>query len=300
MHMLLQQFFDHLLLQRRLSAHTVQAYQRALTPLQSQLESKGVTDWPQLTGELIKQWIASLRQQGTSPRTIAMKLSALRSFCKFLLDMDYIAQDPTIGIKAPKQSKPLPKNVNVDQVAQLLNIDEDDPLAVRDRAMMEVFYSSGLRLAELANLDLNDIDASQQLIKVTGKGDKQRLVPITRCALNQLSLWYPIRQSLVRGDESAIFVSKQGTRISHRSIQSRMKKWGLAQQVSTTIHPHKLRHSFATHMLEQSGDLRAVQEMLGHADLSTTQVYTQLDFQRLAAVYDQAHPRAKLSKKNSK
>jgi len=295
-----QQYLDYLATQRLLSPLTITTYQQALYPLQQYLETQQLNTWRQLTGDIIRQWIATHRQQGLSARSIATKLSSLRSFCKYLLNIDYIRQDPCVGIKAPKQSKPLPKNINVDQVNQLLNIVDDDPLAIRDRAMMEVFYASGLRLAELANLDIADLDTDQHLIKVTGKGDKQRLVPITNMAIEQLNRWYQCRTLLVPHNEPAMFVSKQGRRISHRSIQVRMKKWALEQQITTTIHPHKLRHSFATHMLEESSDLRAVQEMLGHADLSTTQVYTQLDFQHLAKVYDQAHPRAKMKKSDKK
>jgi len=296
MKVVLEQFFSHLLNQRRLSTLTVSTYQRALLPLLARLQEQGLTTWSQLSGDLIKQWIASNRQRGLSPRTIAMQLSSLRSLCKYLIANHQLNQDPCVGIKAPKQNKPLPKNVNVDQLNQLLNIDDDDPLAIRDRAMMEVFYSSGLRLAELANLNIGDIDSNQQLIKVTGKGNKQRLIPITKMALNQLKRWYQVRDQLASAHEQAIFVSRLGNRISHRSIQVRIKKWALQQQIVTTIHPHKLRHSFATHMLEGSSDLRAVQEMLGHADLSTTQIYTQLDFQHLAKVYDKAHPRARTNK----
>lgn len=300
MDLLRQQFLDHLATQRLLSSHTITNYQRALLSLQQLMANEQLTSWQQLNGDVIRQWVASSRQQGLSARSIATKLSSLRSFCKYLIKIEYLTQDPSVGIKAPKQSKPLPKNVNVDQVSQLLDIDDDDPLAIRDRAIMEVFYSSGLRLAELANLDLNDIDTHQQLVKVTGKGDKQRLVPITNTALQQLQKWYQVRELIAPVSEKAIFVSQHGKRISHRSIQVRMKKWATQQQLATTIHPHKLRHSFATHMLEESSDLRAVQEMLGHADLSTTQVYTQLDFQHLAKVYDQAHPRAKLKKDQEK
>jgi len=295
-----QQYFDFLATQRRLSPHTVSTYQQALAPFERHLQQQGITSWRELNGDAIKQWIAINRQQGLTARTIATKLSSIRSFCKYLVTIEYFDQDPCVGLKAPKQSKPLPKNVNVDQINQLLNIDDDDPLAIRDRAIMEVFYSSGLRLAELANLDLNDLDPQQQLLKVTGKGDKQRLVPITNTAIEQLQRWYHVRSMLCADSEQAMFLSKQGQRLSHRSIQVRMKKWALEQQISTTIHPHKLRHSFATHMLEESGDLRAVQEMLGHADLSTTQIYTQLDFQHLAKTYDQAHPRAKIDKEPKK
>lgn len=292
----LNHFLEHLTNQRQLSAHTTDSYQRAISSLLINLDNE-ITHWSALGGEHIRSWIASQRQQGLAPRSIAAKLSALRSFCQYLLSHDIIKQDPCIGISAPKRGKPLPKNMNVDDVNQLLNIDSEDPLAIRDRAMMELFYSSGLRLAELVDLNLGDISYPEQLVRVTGKGNKQRIVPVTALALTWIKNWLTVRGELANIDESALFVSKQRRRISHRSVQVRIKKWAGEQHLNTTVHPHKLRHSFATHLLEGSGDLRAVQEMLGHNDLSTTQIYTQLDFGHLASVYDATHPHAKAKKK---
>jgi integrase/recombinase XerC len=295
MQRLLEQFLAAQADGRQLSPHTISNYRRQLTHLIVELEQQEISDWRQLTGDHIKFWVANSKRQGLANRSIATRLSALRSFCRYLLKHAIIELDPSVGITAPKQAKPLPKNLNVDQINQLLNIDDDDPLAIRDRAMMELFYSSGLRLAELVTLNLGDINHHEQLVKVTGKGAKERIIPVTRLALKQLMLWQEVRTTMATYGELALFVSKLGRRISHRSVQLRINKWAQSQQLSTTIHPHKLRHSFATHMLEGSRDLRAVQEMLGHADLATTQVYTHLDFQHLAAVYDAAHPRAKLA-----
>ncbi|MCG7532274.1 tyrosine recombinase XerC [Psychrobium sp. MM17-31] len=289
-------FLDYIANERQLSNHTLTNYQRAITSLLTHLDNR-LNNWQQLQGNHIKAWVASLRQGGVSPRSIAANLSAIRSFCQFLVARDIIAQDPSVGISAPKQAKPLPKNINVDEVTQLLDVEGDEPLAIRDRAMMELFYSSGLRLAELVNLNLHDISYPEQLVTVTGKGNKQRVVPVTTTAINCLKQWLKIRGEFASHDEMALFVSKQKRRISHRSVQTRIKKWAEEQQLNSSVHPHKLRHSFATHMLEGSGDLRAVQEMLGHSDLSTTQIYTQLDFGHLASVYDAAHPRAKAKKK---
>lgn len=289
-------FLDYIANERQLSNHTLTNYQRAITSLLTHLDNR-LNNWQQLQGNHIKAWVASLRQGGLSPRSIAANLSAIRSFCQFLVARDIIAQDPSVGISAPKQVKPLPKNINVDEVTQLLDVEGDEPLAIRDRAMMELFYSSGLRLAELVNLNLHDISYPEQLVTVTGKGNKQRVVPVTTTAINCLKQWLKVRGEFAPHDEMALFVSKQKRRISHRSVQTRIKKWAAEQQLNSSVHPHKLRHSFATHMLEGSGDLRAVQEMLGHSDLSTTQIYTQLDFGHLASVYDAAHPRAKAKKK---
>ncbi|MGB0834188.1 MAG: tyrosine recombinase XerC [Psychrobium sp.] len=289
-------FLDYIANERQLSNHTLTNYQRAITSLLTHLDDR-LSNWQQLQGNHIKAWVASLRQGGLSPRSIAANLSAIRSFCQFLVARDIITQDPSVGISAPKQAKPLPKNINVDEVTQLLDVEGDEPLAIRDRAMMELFYSSGLRLAELVNLNLHDISYPEQLVTVTGKGNKQRVVPVTTTAINCLKQWLKVRGEFAPHDEMALFVSKQKRRISHRSVQTRMKKWAAEQQLNSSVHPHKLRHSFATHMLEGSGDLRAVQEMLGHSDLSTTQIYTQLDFGHLASVYDAAHPRAKAKKK---
>jgi len=302
MESLLDEFLTNLADSRQLSPHTISNYRRQLNHLVEQLTEQKISHWQQLNANEIKFWIANSKRQGLANRSIATRLSALRSFCRYLLKHGHLALDPCVGISAPKQAKPLPKNINVDQVCQLLDFDDEDPLAIRDRAMMELFYSSGLRLAELVSLNVADISAPEQLVKVTGKGSKERIIPVTKQALTQIELWLPVRSLMANSTENALFVSKLGRRISHRSVQLRMAKWAVNRNLSTTVHPHKLRHSFATHLLEGSGDLRAVQEMLGHADLATTQVYTHLDFQHLAKVYDAAHPRAKLAttQKNKK
>ena len=297
MKVLVEQFLADLNDAKQLSPHTITNYRRQLTHLINQLQSDNIDSWTQLTGDDVKFWIANSKRQGLSNRSIALRLSALRSFCRYLLKRQLITLDPCVGISAPKQQKPLPKNINVDQVNQLLNANPEDPLEIRDLAMMELFYSSGLRLAELVALNLDDISHSEQLVKVLGKGNKERIVPVTKLALAKIEQWKKVRPELANAGEYGLFVSQLGRRISHRSVQVRSKQWAQQQHMNTTMHPHKLRHSFATHMLEGSRELRAVQEMLGHADLSTTQVYTHLDFQHLATVYDQAHPRAKLKPK---
>ncbi|MCL1141094.1 tyrosine recombinase XerC [Shewanella gaetbuli] len=285
-------FQQYLTSERQLSPHTTRNYLFELKRVSELLgESQPLF---QANRSSLQAVLAKLHRQGLSPRSISLSLSAQKQFYEFLLRQGVIEVNPASSLTAPKQNKPLPKNMDVDSISHLLDIDSNDPLSIRDKAIMELFYSSGLRLAELAGLNCNDIQFDNAEVKVTGKGNKQRIVPIGNMAINALKAWLSCREQLptvAAGD--ALFVSNQGKRLSHRSIQARMKKWGQEQALSVTVHPHKLRHSFATHMLESSADLRAVQELLGHANLSTTQVYTSLDFQHLAKVYDGAHPRAK-------
>ncbi|GGI88183.1 tyrosine recombinase XerC [Shewanella gelidii] len=292
----LSRFERYLSAERQLAAHTVRNYlfelNRAALFLDEQLS---LHCWQQVTREHLQQFIARLHRQGLSARSLALSLSAIKQFGEYLLLHNHIEQNPAKTLSAPKQNKPLPKNMDLDAVGHLLEIDVSDPLAARDKAMMELFYSSGLRLAELAALDIADINFDGKLVKVMGKGSKQRIVPIGEVAMSAVQHWLSLRNYQACPDD-ALFLSQQGKRLSHRSIQARLKKWGNEQALSVPVHPHKLRHSFATHMLESSGDLRAVQELLGHANLSTTQIYTSLDFQHLAQVYDGAHPRAKKSK----
>jgi integrase/recombinase XerC len=225
---------------------------------------------------------------------MANKLSALRSFFKYLLQQQKVSFNPVVGVSAPKQNKPLPKNLDVDSLNQLLSMEGDDLVSSRDLAMMELFYASGMRLAELVGLNVQDIDFKQRQVIVTGKGNKQRWVPFGSKAEQALNHWLKQRRLLVMDEEEpALFVSVRQQRISHRTVQKRLQHWAQQMQLSGTLHPHKLRHSFATHLLESSGDLRVVQELLGHANLATTQVYTHLDFTHLASSYDAAHPRAK-------
>jgi len=291
-----QRYLSHLASQRGLSSVTIENYQRNLNEFIELLKSKNIQTWQQLDTHQVRLLAKQLHQKGIKARSIATKLSALRSFLEYLVKNDQLTFNPAKGVSAPKLDKPLPKNISVDDMDQLLNIDENDPLAVRDHCMMELMYSSGLRLSELVGINLQDIKLSEKEIMITGKGSKQRLLPITKCAVEAVKRWLKIRVEFAGPDESALFLSKQKKRISARSVQMRMEKWGLQQSLPGHVNPHKLRHSFATHMLESSGNLRAVQTLLGHADLATTQIYTHLDFQHLAEVYDKAHPRAKRKK----
>ncbi|MFT6256481.1 MAG: integrase/recombinase XerC [Cellvibrionaceae bacterium] len=285
-------FSQHLSSERQLSAYTVRNYLFELRRVEDMLaESIQLID---VSRDQLQAVLATLHRKGLSPRSLSLCLSALKQFFDFLLREDAVTVNPAQTLSAPKQNKPLPKNMDVDAVSHLLSIEGDDPLSLRDKAIMELFYSSGLRLAELASLDCVDIKFDQSEVKVMGKGSKQRVLPIGQVALTAIKTWLDCRNQLPCAEAGdALFVSSQGKRLSHRSIQARMAKWGQEQAMAVKVHPHKLRHSFATHMLESSQDLRAVQELLGHANLSTTQIYTSLDFQHLAKVYDNAHPRAK-------
>lgn len=279
--------------ERQLSALTVRNYLRELQRIKSLQQS---TLLIHSSRDQLQQLLAKLHRQGLSPRSIALSLSALKQFFEFLRHEGVLEANPAKSLRAPKKAKPLPKNIDVDGIASLLQLEGDDPLLLRDRAMMELFYSSGLRLAELAALNIEDIHFDDPMLKVMGKGSKERIVPVGSKAMIALEDWLKVRKQFPCVD-NALFVAKNGARLAHRSIQDRLNKWGQQQGMAVRLHPHKLRHSFATHVLESSGDLRAVQEMLGHADLATTQIYTNLDFQHLAQVYDSAHPRAKKGNK---
>ncbi|MCF1430843.1 MAG: tyrosine recombinase XerC [Shewanella sp.] len=289
----LEQFHSYLSAERQLSPLTCRNY---LFELQ-RIKSLGV-EFSLLTASRddLQQTLARLHRKGLSPRSIALSLSALRQFYDFLLREKVLEASPARSLKTPRQHKTLPKNMDADGVSALLDMQGDDPLLLRDHAIMELFYSSGLRLAELAALDLANLSLANREVRVMGKGGKERIVPVGSKAALALQDWLKVRGTFACQDE-ALFVAKSGARLSHRSIQARLAKWGAEQGTGVRVHPHKLRHSFATHMLESSGDLRAVQELLGHANLSTTQIYTNLDFQHLAWVYDGAHPRAKKGNK---
>lgn len=294
-------FLYYLQYERGYSKNTLASYQRQLQ--QVGLSVYNNPEWQQLNWftleqPQLKQHINALRLAGIKPRTIALKVAALRSFFSFLQAQKLRQDNPALYLTIPKAARDLPKNLAVDQVNHLLNFDSsDDILACRDKAILELFYSSGLRLEELINLNINDIDWQQKLLRVIGKGNKQRLVPVGSLALNAIQHWLSMRpafsQQLAEADKLALFISKQHKRISARHVRQRVQLWAKQQGLSQHLHPHMLRHSFASHMLESSQDLRAVQELLGHANLSTTQVYTHLDFTHLAKVYDNAHPRAR-------
>ena len=317
-------YLRHLETERRLSPHTLSAYRRDLQSLLGFARRHSIPI-EEMDSHAVRRFAAECHRRGgaprpgraprgLSPRSVARRLSAVRCFYAWLLRSRIIGSNPAADVQAPRPKRRLPSTLDADQMASLLApggdpaarpgdagparpggpvIDESDPLMVRDRAILELFYSSGLRLAELAGLDLVDLDAADRTVRVTGKGDKVRVVPVGAPALEALEAWLAVRVDIAAPGEMAIFVSKRGTRLARRTIQQRVKLWARRRGTPVGVHPHMLRHSFASHMLESSGDLRAVQELLGHASISTTQVYTHLDFQHLAHIYDRAHPRAK-------
>jgi integrase/recombinase XerC len=280
---------------RQLSPHTLSSYGRDLQELNNYCESRQLNCADSVQSGDIRQYASQLHRKGLGGSTIQRKLSAIRSFYNYLGRQQAIRHNPASGIQAPKQGQRLPKALDTDQVNRYLQLQGDEPIQVRDQAMAELFYSSGLRLAELASLNLGDINGNTQLLTVTGKGAKTRTVPVGSVALQAIAAWLLVRPQLV--GEEALFTSNRGRRISLRNIQARLRLRGRHSDMHQDVHPHMLRHSFASHLLESSGDLRAVQELLGHANISTTQIYTHLDFQHLAKVYDQAHPRARRKKK---
>lgn len=286
-------FLEYLRIEKRYSPHTIFNYQRDLLAFADHCDESQIGNLRKVDAHVMRAFVAKRHRKGLSGRSLQRELSTVRSFFNYLRRENHIKNNPVVGVSAPKAPRKLPAPLDVDEMSQLLSLSQDGPLAIRDWAIMELLYSSGLRLAELVGLDLSSIDLKDDSIPVTGKGSKTRIVPLGRYAKTSLAKWLPERLKLAKPEESALFVSQRGTRLSARSVQQRMRNWGVWQGIDTPVHPHRLRHSFASHLLESSGDLRAVQELLGHADISTTQVYTHLDFQHLAKVYDQAHPRAK-------
>ena len=296
----LAEFIRHLASEKRHSPKTCDSYQRDLLRLADWLGRSGFVAWQRVTNHDLRRYVATLSREGMSGRSIARHLSATRRFYQFLLREKLASDNPALDIRAPKSGRRLPRVADVDQLNYLLDGQPDDPLEVRDLCMFELMYSSGLRLAELASLDLDTVDLRSGEVRVMGKGDKERLLPVGRKAISAIQAWLPYRAALANDGEAALFVSQRGERLSHRSIQARLSRWGISRGADQKLHPHLLRHSFASHMLESSGDLRAVQELLGHADIATTQVYTHLDFQHLARVYDQSHPRARRDRYHGK
>lgn len=290
-----QAFLHYLKSERQLSLHTQKNYQRQLYALLILAQEIELSCWQNLDASAVRLLIGRSKRSGLKESSIALRLSALRSFLDWMVKQKKLTANPARGVLTPKQGKHLPKNIEVDQINQLLEINLNDPLSVRDRTMMELMYSAGLRLSEMVNLNCREINLLDAEIRVTGKGNKTRKLPFGRTAATWIQRWLSMRE-LLEPEDDALFISKLGRRISARNVEKRFAYWGIKQGLTAHVHPHKLRHSFATHMLESSGDLRAVQELLGHANLSTTQVYTHLDFQHLAQVYDSAHPRAKRGK----
>jgi len=294
----IDKFIRHLAYERRLSDLTCKHYRRDIGALADWCDKAGIETWAELDDERIRSFSAAAFRKGLSPRSIQRRLSAARSFFRYLLREKHVLKNPVHSVSAPKAGKRLPENLDADRMARLLDIKGDGALVARDRAMLELLYSSGLRLSELTGLNLGDVDVADGTVTVTGKGSKERIVPVGKFALQALRTWLKERPALADVDERAIFVSQRGKRISPRSVQARVEHWARRQGIDMRVYPHLFRHSFATHLLESSHDLRGVQELLGHANISTTQVYTHLDFQHLAQIYDQTHPRARAKNKD--
>lgn len=280
-------FLAFLAVERQSSAHTQDAYRRDLAALVGWAQGR---DLLSLCGDDVRSFIASEHRRKLSPKSLQRRLSACRSLYRWLLKQGRLAADPCAGVRAPKAARALPQVLDVDEAVALVELPTDAPLGLRDRALLELFYSSGLRLSEVCGLRWRDLDFEQGLVSVLGKGSKQRIVPVGSHARSALQEW---QQASHGTSAQFVFPGRAGKQISSRAIQLRIKQLATRQGVYKRIHPHLLRHSFASHVLESSGDLRGVQELLGHADISTTQIYTHLDFQHLAKVYDAAHPRAK-------
>ncbi|TXI50589.1 MAG: tyrosine recombinase XerC [Lysobacter sp.] len=283
-------FLAHLQVERRMSAHTLDAYRRDLEALTQWAQGQGVVDVAELHLEQLRAFVAAEHRRGLSPKSLQRRLSACRSFYRWLLKHGRIAASPAAGLRAPKAPRKLPQVLDVDEAVQLVELPTDAPLGLRDRAMLELFYSSGLRLSELCALRWRDLDFAEGLVTVLGKGSKQRTVPVGSHARAALQAW---REDSQGRNETPVFPGRGGGPITPRAVQIRLRQLAQRQGLFKRVHPHLLRHSFASHVLESSGDLRGVQELLGHADIATTQIYTHLDYQHLAKVYDGAHPRAK-------
>lgn len=287
-----QQFLDMLLNERRVSKHTLSNYQRDIKRLIEFCDQQEHVDWNLMSDATIRQYISQRHRRGLSGKSLQRELSAIRTFYRYLMTEGWVKHNPAELVQAPKTVRHLPETLDVDQLTRLLEIEAKTDLEKRDHAILELFYSSGIRLSELIGLNISDIDRHEKIIEVTGKGNKTRRVPVGRPALKAIETWLEVRTKLAAVAEKAVFVSQKGNRLSPRSVQQRIKLWQQKQGIDVRLYPHLLRHSFASHVLESSQDLRAVQELLGHANISTTQIYTHLDFQHLAQVYDEAHPRA--------
>ena len=286
-------FLSHLAHERRMSAHTIAAYRHDLLALAEFAGRRKLTAWSRLGNPELRTFAAAQHGAGLSPRSIQRRLSAARTYYEYLMREGHCARNPALDVRAPKSKKRLPATLDADQMGRLLAFRVDDSLSARDKAIMELFYSSGLRLTELVSLNTAAVDLADRTVRVLGKGSKTRIVPIGRQAIDALKNWLQQRATLIKPGVDALFVGQNGRPLSARAVQLRVGAWGRRQGISVHVHPHMFRHSFATHLLESSGDLRGVQELLGHADIGTTQIYTHLDFQHLASVYEAAHPRAR-------
>jgi integrase/recombinase XerC len=286
----LERYLGHLRTGRRLASNTLSAYSRDGAEL---LALSGGRELAGLTSHDIRRFIATLHAKGRSPRSLARVLSSWRGLFDWLHRRHEVAANPCTGVRPPKAPRHLPQALSPDDAVRLVSVEDPSPMGRRDRALFELAYSCGLRVSELTGLDLGAVDARTGEVRVTGKGSKTRIVPVGAPALAALAGWLEIRATLAPPSEAALFVGRAGRRLAPREVQRRIKRWAAAAGLDADVHPHMLRHSFASHVLQSSGDLRAVQEMLGHASIASTQVYTHLDFQHLAKVYDAAHPRAR-------
>jgi len=301
------QFRRYMTVERNLSAHTDSNYARDLAALIKFCVAQKIDDWSVVDSQHIRMFAAQSHAKGLAGRSIQRRLSAVRSFFEYLVqetrvqelarerptDLINVKRNPAIDVRAPKARRRLPETLDADQMASLLEIPAGDIFVTRDRAIMELLYSSGLRLAELVGLNVVGLDLADRTVTVLGKGRKSRIVPVGKEALSALQQWLKERTGIAKPAETALFVGRSGERLGRRAVQTRVAYWARRQGVSVRVYPHLFRHSFASHLLESGGDLRGVQELLGHADIATTQIYTHLDFQHLARIYDKTHPRAR-------
>lgn len=289
----IEAFVDHLAHERRASAHTRSGYARDLNTAAAWLHERGIHDWPSVLPAHVRELLAARHRSGSKPASLARLVSSLRSFYVWQMREGMAQRNPAVDVRAPRRAAKLPETVDVDDLAAMLDVTPESDIEIRDHALLELFYTAGLRLAEVVGLDVRDLDLPGRQARVLGKGSRQRTVPVGSRAAAALERWLRARPGWALADEQALFVSQRGTRLSRSSVAARMQRWAQSHDLPVHLHPHKLRHSFATHVLESSSDLRAVQELLGHAHISTTQIYTHLDFAHLARVYDAAHPRAR-------
>jgi integrase/recombinase XerC len=289
-------FISMLRIERQLSKNTLISYRRDIEGFKFYLQKNELVNWIDVTEKQVQSYVASRFRNGLTGRSLQRALSSIRMLFEYLVRHNKALSNPAKNIHAPKTVTKLPAYLDVDMTEQLLNRESDNSLIVRDKAMFELFYSSGLRLTELVSINLGDLDMAEFEIRVTGKANKTRILPIGKQAIIAIAKWLTYRSDFIKEDTDALFLNRQGRRISQRSVQLRLKQWAKVQNVDMNIHPHMLRHSFASHMLEGTGNIRAVQELLGYDDTSSTQIYTHIDFQHLASVYDKAHPRSRKNK----
>ena len=288
----IERFHRHLQTERRLAVNTIKSYALDLATLVAFCDGAGLDTWPSVKASHVRSYAAEAFRAGQSPHSVQRRLSMTRTFMRFLVREGVLTSNPAVGVQAPRSARLLPDTLTVDQMTQLLNVPETEPRAVRDKAIMELLYSSALRVSELTQLDCDDLDLWDRCVRVMGKGSKERIVPVGTYALTALRSWLRYRRKTAKAGEAALFVGRWGNRLCQRQVQMLVAYWAKRQGIAIHVHPHMFRHSCATHVLERCQDIRAVQELLGHASISTTAIYTHLDFEHLMKVYRQAHPHA--------